>query len=90
MGRRFNFFSLCSVTLEFSIGQHRHPGDSRQHLFKQLEPLAAQLRRKGAQSGDVAAGVSQTGDQTVADRIGWIGHDDGNSLGGAFSSLHRR
>ena len=90
MGRGFDLLGLRPVTLKLPIGQHRHPGDSRQHLFKQLQPLAAQLRGKRADAGNITAGVGQAGDQSVADGIGWICHDDRDRFGGVLSRLRRR
>jgi hypothetical protein len=81
---------LASTATKLPIGQHRHPGDSRQHLFEQLQPLAAQLRSEGAQASDVAAGMSQAGDQPIANCIGWIGHDDGDRLSSVLGRLRRR
>jgi len=61
------------------IPKHRNPGDARNQLFEQLQPLAGDFRGEQADAGDIAAGLGEAGDKSNGNRIA-AERDDRNGL----------
>jgi hypothetical protein len=68
------------------IDEHRNTGGPRHHLTQEFEPLRRQLRRKKIDPRQVAAGASETGNQTEANRILADDEDDGNVVVAALAA----
>ena len=63
------------------IHQNSHTGKARRHAAQHLEKLRAGVGSQGRKSGDIASGVCQALDESVADRVGRGTHDDGYRAG---------
>ena len=75
------------------IGRSREKRDARerrQHLLKDLKPLADEIGKNGGQSGDVAARSRQACDHSRLDRIDGGDEDDGHCAGGVACRQHCR
>src|SRR5215470_8640606 len=76
---------LLSPGPEEAIGwvrENRHPGDFRQGLLEQGEPLPVQRSSEGAQLRDVPARSSEARDESVLDGTVIGRHDNGDAAGG--------
>src|SRR5580692_2837634 len=71
------------------IHQHEIVCGLRRQLVQQPEPFCCQFYVQGAETGGIAAGSAETGDESESE---WVsdGKDDRNGLGCGFGRARRR
>jgi hypothetical protein len=71
------------------IPEDAHPGDGGEHVLKELQLFPDEFGGQGGQSGDVATGPGEAGDEAAPHRIGHGHHHNGDSRGRLLGGQRR-
>jgi hypothetical protein len=81
LGRHVRRPHLEGVDWIGGIPEDGHSGDGGEHFLEELQLFPGEFGGHGGQSGDVATGPGEAGDEAAPHRIAHACHDDGDRRG---------